>query len=44
MPLVGDAVPVRFIPACAGSTLSGEKTALSTEVHPRMRGVHLGTH
>ena len=31
-----------FIPACAGSTPSSCRWCRPTQVHPRMRGVHLG--
>ena len=33
----------RFIPACAGSTVTVLSMALAGQVHPRMRGVHFTT-
>ena len=32
---------IRFIPACAGSTIHPTRPAFHSWVHPRMRGVHL---
>ena len=33
----------RFIPACAGNTRNGVPTDLVPQVHPRMRGEHMGS-